>query len=243
MTLLLKFLSKLRPEKLIDLVFELLKRKTLEMSPSESLTLLFDLEHKIYILEGQESVRYGNGIHTKHKHIRYHDFFIQNIPEKSRVLDIGCGKGELAADISDNVRDVFVFGIDINPNCIDIANNRFSRENVTYVLGDALKDLPSETFDIVILSNVLEHLDKRVTFLRKTASMYKPNKVLIRVPVFERDWRVPLKKELGIDYRLDATHFIEYRYEELFEELKQSGLSVTHYKINWGEIWAEAIIS
>jgi len=58
------------------------------------------------------------------------------------------------------------------------------------------------------------------------------------VPLFERDWRVPLKKELGIDYRLDSTHCIEYTQEEYFEELHQAGLKTTNTEFRWGEIWS-----
>jgi hypothetical protein len=87
---------------------------------------------------------------------------------------------------------------------------------------------------------VLEHIEKRVEFLRMLQDKYQPKKFLIRVPIFERDWRVPLKQELGVDYRLDATHFIEYRQEEFAAEMQQAGLTILHIQVNWGEIWAEA---
>ena len=69
--------------------------------------------------------------------------------------------------------------------------------------------------------------------------MYNPQKILLRVPIFERDWRVPLKEELGVDYRLDQTHFIEYRQDEFWKEIKEAGFEVDHFVVKWGEIWAE----
>ncbi len=190
-------------------------------------------------MQGRESIRYGNGVHTKHKHIKYHDFFIKNIPFGSRVLDVGCGIGALAYDIVCNVSDVKLYGIDINPDNIKKAENEFKHENVIYIIGNALTDLPEEEFDIIILSNVLEHIEQRIDFLKELNKKYNPKKFLIRVPIFERDWRVPLKKEMCIDYRLDNTHFIEYLQEEFFNEIKQAELNVNNYKINWGEIWAD----
>jgi hypothetical protein len=68
---------------------------------------------------------------------------------------------------------------------------------------------------------------------------FGPSKLLIRVPLFERDWRVPLKRELGIDWRLDPTHEIEYTPESFNEELVQASMEVIFIEIHWGEIWAE----
>ena len=51
---------------------------------------------------------------------------------------------------------------------------------------------------------------------------------------------VPLKKELGLDYRLDATHYVEYRQEDFRQEMDDAGLRVEHCDIKWGEIWAVA---
>jgi hypothetical protein len=66
-----------------------------------------------------------------------------------------------------------------------------------------------------------------------------PSRWLIRVPLFERHWSVPLKQELGIDYRLDPTHQIEYTQESFAAEMRQTGLEIVHQEVRWGEIWAE----
>ena len=60
------------------------------------------------------------------------------------------------------------------------------------------------------------------------------------MPTYERDWRVPLMEEIGIDYRLDSSHHIEYTQETFIEELAAAGLEVVHLEIRWGEIWSEA---
>jgi len=63
-------------------------------------------------------------------------------------------------------------------------------------------------------------------------------KILIRVPMFNRDWITLYKKELGIEWCLDSTHFTEYSLESFQEELKKVGLNLKKYKIQFGEIWA-----
>jgi hypothetical protein len=73
------------------------------------------------------------------------------------------------------------------------------------------------------------------------AKTVRPSRVLLRVPVFERDWRVPLKEELGLDYRLDPTHCTEYTLESFSKEMNDARFAVTHQEVRWGEIWAEAV--
>jgi SAM-dependent methyltransferase len=180
-------------------------------------------------------------LHTKHKHIKYHDFFVQRIEPESRILDVDCGNGALAYDIATQVAEVSVYGIDSDPVNIKYARQNYSAGNIRFVCGDALGELPEQHIDVIVLSNVLEHIKKRVDFLRGLQERYQPQKFLIRVPIFERDWRVPLKEELGIDYRLDPTHYIEYRQDEFVEEIARAGLWIRYSQINWGEIWAELV--
>jgi len=66
-----------------------------------------------------------------------------------------------------------------------------------------------------------------------------PKCILIRVPLFERDWRVPMKKQLDVEWRLDATHETEYTQESFIREIADAGLCVVYQETRWGEIWAE----
>jgi hypothetical protein len=61
------------------------------------------------------------------------------------------------------------------------------------------------------------------------------------VPVFERHWSVPLKRELGAEWRLDPTHKTEYTLETFSEEMAAAGLRILYQEVRWGEIWAEAV--
>lgn len=234
-----RLVLRLPPQQCAAVLSSVLRQKSSVLPPDEALKFLFDVENRLYSLEGVESVRYGHGLHTKHKHIQYHDFFIHRIEPDSRVLDIGCGNGALAHDIATQGQNVSVYGIDLAQKNIDIARRTHAAENITYLYGNALTDLPDQTVDVIVLSNVLEHIEQRVDFLKELQKVYHPRKFLIRVPVFERDWRVPLKEELGVDYRLDPTHYIEYRQGEFATEIAQAGLHIRYMQINWGEIWAE----
>lgn len=232
--------SKLSVDKKVLIIKYILRVLTsLEKNPSDSLKILLKLDREIYSLIGRESRRYeGRDLHVKHRLTKYHTFFIKNINDGNHVLDVGCGNGFLSYDIVTNVKNVKLLGIDLNKNYIEFAKKYYKHPNLKFIVGNALTDLPDEKFDIIILSNVLEHIEHRVKFLTQLKNRIGSDKYLLRVPLFERDWRVPLMKELGLDYRLDRTHYIEYTQEIFFEELENAGLRVETYEIRWGEIWA-----
>ena len=189
-------------------------------------------------LTSEAAFAYEGGIHPKHRLMRYHDFFVQRIRAGDRVLDIGCGYGAVAHSIASRT-EASVSGIDLHRPNIEKACERYRLPNLRFVLGDALTDLPDQTFDVIVFSNVLEHLDERVAFLRSAQERLRPARWLIRVPMFDRDWRVPLRKELGMFYFNDATHRVEYTRETFEEEIRAAGLSIVHLQVNWGEIWSE----
>ena len=223
-----------------NFVLHLIRRKVKGLTPAEALRLLFRLDGQLYFLQGQKAVEYGGGLHTKHRHTRYHDFFVDRVRSGEKVLDVGCGIGAVAYDLAEK-SGAQVVGIDLNADSIVEAHKRYGHPKVEYIVGDVLHDLPQGKFDVVILSNVLEHLSERPIFLRRVRELTQTSRFLIRVPLFERDWRVPLKKELGAEYRLDPSHEIEYTQESFASEQMAAGLMITHQEIRWGEIWVEAV--
>jgi SAM-dependent methyltransferase len=208
------------------------------LDPGDGLRFLFDLDSRLYTLQGQLSVAYDGGLHTKHRHIRYHDFFVERVSPDEHVIDLGCGNGAVSYDMASKA-GCKVVGVDLVDSNIRQAREKYAHPNVAYILGDVLKDLPEEKYDVVVLSNVLEHLPDRALFLRNVADKTGAKRFLIRVPLFERDWRVPLKKELGVEWRLDGTHETEYTLESFALEMQEAGLKSVHQEVRWGEIWTE----
>ncbi|MEX5215247.1 MAG: class I SAM-dependent methyltransferase [Nitrospiraceae bacterium] len=228
----------LHGEQLESLFVEMITKRINTLPPDEALRLLFRLQAALYPTLGRKAVEYGGGTHTKHRHTRYHDFFTSRIRAGERVIDIGCGIGAVAFDIA--VRSgAWIVGVDLSAANIDMARKRFQHPRVEYRVQDGLRTGPSDQFDVVVLSNILEHLSDRPAFLRQVQRAARPSRILIRVPLFERDWQVPLKRELGVEWRLDPTHETEYTLESFAEEIEQAGCRILHQEVRWGEIWAE----
>lgn len=179
------------------------------------------------------AIKAENDLHPKHRLMRYHQFFVNNINSGDVVLDIGCGNGALTLDLSKKAKRVV--GIDLNKKSIQFARKRHPALNIEYIVGDATKDLPNQRFDAIILSNVLEHIEDRVKFLRKIKNLSP--KILIRVPAIDRDWITLYKRESGVEWRLDKAHYIEYTLESFRVELQAAGLDLKEYLIQFGEIW------
>lgn len=178
-------------------------------------------------------------LHPKHRLMNYHKWFADKLQPEWKILDAGCGNGALSFDLKLKCREVV--GIDINPEYINEAKNRFQADGIKYINADILEFPLDQDFDAIVLSNLLEHIEDRARFLKSLAkSQTKSPLILIRVPFFERDWITLYKKERGLGWKLDSTHYTEYTLEQFENELFQAGLKIRSYEIKFGEIYCVA---
>lgn len=182
----------------------------------------------------------GPNRHPKHRIMKYREWFSSNIKDEWKVLDIGSNNGHMANFLSNGCK--FVYGIEISKSMVDLANKIYKKDNIEYICADATTyDYKDKKIDCVTMSNVLEHIEYRVEFMKKLIDQinwHNEPMFLIRVPLIDRDWMPVYLQEQGIDYRLDKTHFIEYTVDGFVKEVESSGLTVDSYHIQWGEIYA-----
>lgn len=199
------------------------------------------LHNFLYRLSSILAIELNNGLHPKHRIIKYKEWFLDQVLDDEVVLDIGCNTGSLVNLVSSKAK--FVYGIDINLKYLEQARERIKKDNIDFFQADAtIFDYSNfEPVDVILLSNVLEHIEDRITFLQKILKQVKwrtSPKILIRVPMIDRDWLVIYKKELNIDHRLDRTHYTEYSFSSFKNEMDKVNLKILYYKIQWGEIYA-----
>lgn len=236
----LGLILRLIPERLRNgLAMSLFVIESRSGDPSHGLRRLFALSDRLDLAINERATHYDNGIHPKHRLTRYHDFFVDRIDKGARILDIGCGVGTVARSIATRVPGSIVVGVELDEGRLAQARSGAVPPNLSFIEADARRNLPLGPWDVVVLSNILEHIEDRVGFLRDILRQAAPQKILIRVPLFERDWTLPLRRELGIDYFSDAEHFIEHRLDELRDEVLAAGLKPVETITLWGEIWAE----
>ncbi len=212
------------------------------MEPAKRERFLAALDSAVYPMLGEAaSAADSRGLHPKHALTRYHDFFCEHIGPGETVIDLGCGVGALARSIIER-RSAKVTGIDCSRANLERAAALCAgcEPSPQFVPGDITETRVPGHFDCIVLSNVLEHIADRTGMLAVWREWYRPSRLLIRVPAFERDWRVPWKKNLGVEWRLDLTHETEHTETELCAEVTAAGWKVAQVFPRWGELYLVA---
>ena len=102
------------------------------------------------------------------------DSMVGPLPAGARMLDIGCGNGALAGQFL--ARGMQVVGVDLSESGIAIARKKYpqGRFEILNAEGDLLESLAAEPFDVVISTEVIEHLYDPRAFARTAFAAVRP---------------------------------------------------------------------
>lgn len=91
------------------------------------------------------------------------------------LLDVGCGPGTITVEFADRLAPGRVVGLDASAEVIGKASADFTRDNLSFVTGDAYA-LPfdDDSFDIVHAHQTLQHVADPVAMLREMRRVAKP---------------------------------------------------------------------
>lgn len=152
----------------------------------------------------------------------------------SRVLDVGCGTGELLRRVRANVPDVVLAGLDPVPEMLDVAREKLSgRDDLRVGYADRLP-WNAGTFDVVVSCNMFHYISEPLTALREMARVLRPTGALVLT-----DWcdDYIACRICNLYLRLTNRAFYKtYRQAECLELLKVAGYEVQsfeRYKISW----------
>ena len=165
---------------------------------------------------------------------------------KLKILDLGCGGGLVSEGIAKLGADVT--GIDFIEENIRVAKKhaKQSKLEINYILKDFEKERLTSKYDVIIIFEVLEHLENWKSFLEKIQKNLKPKGVLIASTIN----RNLISKFLTIDLAENILKWIPlnthnyYKFikpEELkdnltannFKKIEFSGLSYNIFKQKW----------
>lgn len=95
------------------------------------------------------------------------------VSEGKRVLDVACGTGVLIGDyLKRGVKSVTA--VDISPEMVRIAREKFPQENVHIVCGDAETADLGDGFDAIVIYNAFPHFLSPETLIAHLSSLLTP---------------------------------------------------------------------
>ncbi|MDO9512335.1 MAG: methyltransferase domain-containing protein [Bacteroidales bacterium] len=123
--------------------------------------------------------------YTQPEDLKRLGFVMESIKEtgimNAKVLDIGCGNGNISYQLAKS--GYTVTGIDISSEAIEYANKHFTHPNATFTVHSVYDIKTPNAFDVIICSEVLEHLPVPGNMLATMKKLLTPQGIcIITVP-------------------------------------------------------------
>jgi len=137
-----------------------------------------------------------------------HRVIMDLIAEGSRVLDLGCGEGDLLLALK-VLKKVRAEGVELSEACIQscVAKGLFSVHHGN--LDEGLADYPDQSVDDVILTNTIQVLHRPLLLIREMARVAK--RCIISFPNFAY-WQV--RRQLMFRGRMPKTGMLPHEWYE-----------------------------
>jgi 2-polyprenyl-3-methyl-5-hydroxy-6-metoxy-1,4-benzoquinol methylase len=155
--------------------------------------------------------------------------------EKLKILDVGCGTGEIAEQFQKLGLDIY--GMDCAENQLELAN----RKGIKTKYGDMRSDFPYENqqFDVLFLGEVIEHLVDVRPFITEVNRVLKIGGLLVVTTPNLAGLNDRLRFLFGYNPRhttpLSRQHYLHIRpftYNTLKELLEIAGFAIKVFKSN-----------
>lgn len=150
------------------------------------------------------------------------------------ILDIGCGTGTVCFYFAS--KGSRVVGVDISKTAINLANinakNLGLFENIKFLVLDFPKDKITGKYDLIICSELLEHISDHNKALNKIYTLLRKNSHVV--------FSVPLKSSFLYKYKFlnkfekDVGHLRRYSDSEFINLLKSNKFKILKTKKNQG---------
>lgn len=179
------------------------------------------------------------------KHIQYYSEFVPTrlrflVKDKNiiRLLDLGCGDGAILFALKKQglLKNKEIIAVDISKDRIAKTQNIDSKFRCFVADAcDLNKIIKKKSLDLVISSQVIEHVENVEQFVRQVEQILKTGGLFYLSTVFKKRYGWYFYRNNNRKWVLDPTHLREFQHEEelvpVFEKL---GFKVVqNHKILW----------
>ena len=173
----------------------------------------------------EKNFTYRNLLGVINKYIR---------PETKKVLDIGCGVGTISLYLAKQGANIV--GIDISRKAIDSCRKSARalklKDKAQFICSTIEQIKFTQKFDVIICSEVIEHVPKDKTFLKRIHKVLKKNGLLI---LSTPSINAPLYR-IGLAQNFDKRvgHLRRYSWQQILGLVKKSGFTIEEVKLTEG---------
>jgi len=147
------------------------------------------------------------------------------------VCEAGCGAGEILCQLQGRMdRECEFWGYEISPYAFSLCEKR-SNNRLHFFLQDIL-EVGNRFFDVMLLIDLLEHIENYMDFLRKIreSSVYK----LFHIPL-ELSVDSVLRNKL-LEHRMRVGHLHYFNREIALHALQETGFSIVDHFYTFGSV-------
>ena len=151
--------------------------------------------------------------------------------DKAKILEIGCGPGNITKYLLSRRPDFDIFGIDIAPNMIELAKNNNPTASFAIMDSRQISDLETK-YDGIVCGFCLPYLSQTDSeiFISDCYNLLNENGQLY-LSFVEGD---PNKSDFQIGSSGDRTYFYFYNLDDLTEQLKENNFEqIKVFKIEY----------
>ncbi len=146
----------------------------------------------------------------------------QFVPPPSKILEVGCGFGDLLAFLENDYRTT---GVDVSKTAVSKAMKRLHRTRVYQLAAEEVESLKEKPFDMIVACHILEHLKRPKLVIQHFYQILKSRGYLLIVVPNPASVCRKLKGKKWVGFS-DKTHISLYPPDKWFEMLKKANFAV-----------------
>ncbi|SRR6266568_4828436 len=141
------------------------------------------------------------------------------------ICEVGCGAGEVLKQLQEQMDSECLFwGYDISPQAIELSKSK-ANERLHFKLAD-IKQEQSTFFDLILVMDVIEHLEDYFSFLREIK--LKSHYTLFHIPL-DLSVQTVLRRNGLLKVRESYGHIHYFTKELAIQSLEDVGYEVLDY--------------